>query len=185
MGVRELINFLPEEKTFFEENFECFKLRKGSFLIIKEEIVEFLYFLEEGILNVCFPDQKGGHVNARFIEGRTFINPFFLHDREHKACYSVKANTDCIIWKMKKEKAMTLLAESHNFCKLSLLILEVSLLHRVQREEGIHCMSAEERYKRLLEKEKWLFRNLSLKDIASYISITPQALSKARKRIFD
>ena len=36
----------------------------------------------------------------------------------------------------------------------------------------------------VLNKEKWLFKHVPLKEIARYIGITPQALSKARKKIF-
>ena len=54
----------------------------------------------------------------------------------------------------------------------------------IEREEGIHCMTADQRYEKVLNKEKWLFKHVPLKEIARYIGITPQALSKARKKIF-
>lgn len=184
MGLQEHISFTPEEREYFEEHFEPFNLRKGTYLVTKDELVEHFYYLEEGILNICFPDSKGGFVNARFMDDRAFINPFFLHNPEHKACYSIKANTNCKVWRMKKHKAFEMFGESFNFCKLTVFHLERSLMHRIEREEGIHCMTADQRYEKILDKEKWLFKHVPLKDIARYIGITPQALSKARKRIF-
>ena len=77
MELQEHISFTPEEKIYFEENFEPFHLKKGHYLITKDELVEHFYYLEEGILNICFPDAKGGFVNARFMDDRAFINPFF------------------------------------------------------------------------------------------------------------
>ena len=184
MGLQEHIRFTQEEKIYFEENFEPFHLKKGHYLITKDELVEHFYYLEEGILNICFPDAKGGFVNARFMDDRAFINPFFLHNPEHKACYSIKANTNCKVWRMKKHKAYGMFGESFNFCKLAIFHLEKSLMHRIEREEGIHCMTADQRYEKVLNKEKWLFKHVPLKEIARYIGITPQALSKARKKIF-
>ena len=184
MGAFEHINFTPEEKIYFEDNFELFHLKKGHYLITKNEQVEYFYYLEEGILNICFPDSKGGFINVRFMDDKAFINPFFLHNPEHKACYSIKANTNCKIWKMKKHKAYEMFGESFNFCKLAIFHLEKSLIHRIEREEGIHCMTADQRYEKVLNKEKWLFKHVPLKEIARYIGITPQALSKARKKIF-
>lgn len=184
MGFQEHINFTQEEKDYFEENFEPFHLKKGNYLITKDELVEHFYYLEEGILNICFPDSKGGFVNSRFLDDRAFINPFFLHNPEHKACYSIKANTNCKLWKMKKHKAFKMFGESFNFCKLAIFHLEKSLMHKIEREEGIHCMTADQRYEKVLNKEKWLFKQVPLKEIARYIGITPQALSKARKKIF-
>lgn len=184
MGISEHINFSPKEKIFFEDNFELFHLKQGHYLITKNELVEYFYYLEEGILNICFPDSKGGFINVRFMDDKAFINPFFLHNPEHKACYSIKANTNCKIWKMKKHKAYEMFGESFNFCKLTIFHLEKSLIHRIEREEGIHCMTADQRYEKVLNKEKWLFKHVPLKEIARYIGITPQALSKARKKIF-
>lgn len=184
MELQEHICFTQEEKIYFEENFEPFHLKKGHYLINKDELVEHFYYLEEGILNICFPDTKGGFVNARFIDDRAFINPFFLHNPEHKARYSIRANTNCKVWRMKKHKAFKMFGESFNFCKLAIFHLEKSLLHRIEREEGIHCMTADQRYEKVLNKEKWLFKHVPLKEIARYIGITPQALSKARKKIF-
>lgn len=76
MELQEHICFTQEEKIYFEENFEPFHLKKGHYLITKDELVEHFYYLEEGILNICFPDAKGGFVNARFMDDRAFINPF-------------------------------------------------------------------------------------------------------------
>lgn len=184
MGLQQHIQFTPEEKSFFEDNFEPFHLKKGNYLITKDDPVNHVYYLEEGILNICFPDSKGGFINARFLDNKAFINPYFLHNPEHKARYSIKANTNCRIWKMEKHHARKLSSDSSNFLRLCIFHLESSLLHRIEREERIHCMTAEQRYERVLDKEKWLFKHLPLKEIARYIGITPQALSKARKKIF-
>lgn len=184
MGLQEHIRFTPEEKNFFEEHFEPFHLKKGNYLITKDDLVEHVYYLEEGILNICFPDSKGGFVNARFLDDRAFINPFFLHNPDHKSCYSIKANTNCKMWKMKKHIAFKMFSESFNFCKLAIFHLEESLVHRIEREEGIHCMTADQRYEKVFNKERWLFKHIPLKEIARYIGITPQALSKARKKLF-
>ena len=45
-------------------------------------------------------------------------------------------------------------------------------------------LSPEEKYKYLLKNEPHIIQTIPLKYIASYIGITPQALSRIRKRIF-
>ena len=89
-----------------------------------------------------------------------------------------------VLTKPPLESGKQMFGESFNFCKLAIFHLEKSLMHRIEREEGIHCMTADQRYEKVLNKEKWLFKNVPLKEIARYIGITPQALSKARKKIF-
>ena len=58
------------------------------------------------------------------------------------------------------------------------------LIEKMQREAQFLLQSPEEIYLNLLEKDPKLIQNIPLKYIASYIGITPQALSRIRKRIF-
>ncbi|WP_368112278.1 Crp/Fnr family transcriptional regulator, partial [Bacteroides nordii] len=95
----------------------------------------------------------------------------------------VKALSPCKIWRMEKSKLHDFYNLSFSFNKLARIHLERSIIHKIERENGFHTLSAEERYKRLLETERWLLQYFSLKDIASYLGITPQALSNVRKRI--
>ena len=54
---------------------------------------------------------------------------------------------------------------------------------KAERELYLLTESAEERYLKLLKIGKNLLQKVSLKYIASYIGVTPQALSRIRKRI--
>lgn len=182
MEIGEHVSFLPGEKHFFEENFEPIEVRKGDYLIKRGSEVNYFYFLEEGIMKLSFPNSKGSDINARFIQSREFINFYLMHLNAHKAHYNIKANTHSKLWRMHKSRIQILFNQSLNFNKLARIHLERSLQHRILREESIHCLNAQQRYDRLMEKERWLFRHLPLKELASYIGITPQAFSKVRNK---
>lgn len=136
---------------------------------------------ESGIVRLWFPDKENREISARFIQAKEFIN-FFLSHEEHHAHYNIKAlsharSGDC-------PKDLHQLYElSINFNKLARIHLVRSINRKIIREEEFYTLDAEARYKALLANEKWLLRSIPLKDIASYIGITPQALSNIRKRI--
>jgi len=56
-------------------------------------------------------------------------------------------------------------------------------LKKSQRELSLLNQSAQQRYLDLFEEQPELLKNIPLKYIASYIGVTPQALSRIRKRI--
>jgi hypothetical protein len=56
-------------------------------------------------------------------------------------------------------------------------------LKKARRELSILLESPEQRYLNLMAERPYLFERIPLKYIASYIGITPQALSRIRKRI--
>ncbi|HEY0749771.1 MAG TPA: hypothetical protein VGD26_01370 [Chitinophagaceae bacterium] len=56
-------------------------------------------------------------------------------------------------------------------------------LKKSKRELSLLNDTAEERYLKLFSEQLHLIKQIPLKYIASYIGITPQALSRIRKRI--
>ncbi len=50
---------------------------------------------------------------------------------------------------------------------------------------NLHVKSAQERYAELIEKYEDIFSHFSLKDIASFLNITPTHLSRLRKNNND
>jgi DNA-binding MarR family transcriptional regulator len=56
-------------------------------------------------------------------------------------------------------------------------------MKKSKRELSLLIQSAQERYLNLLTEQPELLQFIPLKYIASYIGITPQALSRIRKRI--
>lgn len=183
MGVHySHIQMTPEEKAYINAHFEPMKVKKGEHLICKGEEVHYLYFLEEGNIRIWFPTKDNRDITVKFIRENTFIN-FFLSHEKHYAYYNAKALTHCKVWRITKLALHQFYNLSINFNKLARIHLEKSIIHKIEREEKFHTLSAEERYKLLFKTEKWLLQFIPLKHIASYIGITPQALSNIRKNI--
>ena len=81
-----------------------------------------------------------------------------------------------------KEFINFFLSHEEHHAHYNIKALEPCKIWRLPKKE-FYTLDAEARYKALLANEKWLLRSIPLKDIASYIGITPQALSNIRKRI--
>lgn len=130
----------------------------------------------------------GAHLHVRMTdEEKAYLDAHFelIHIKkgEHHAHYNIKALEPCKIWRLPKKDLHQLYELSINFNKLARIHLVRSINRKIIREEEFYTLDAEARYKALLANEKWLLRSIPLKDIASYIGITPQALSNIRKRI--
>jgi len=61
---------------------------------------------------------------------------------------------------------------------------EDQFLKKTERELSLLNDTAEQRYLRLFSEQPKLIEKIPLKYIASYIGITPQALSRIRRRIY-
>ena len=63
------------------------------------------------------------------------------------------------------------------------LILEEVLVGRAQREIEMLSLSAEERYRRFMDRSAHLLQLVPQKDIASYLGMTPETFSRLRARV--
>ncbi|MDQ3101645.1 MAG: hypothetical protein M3R08_09690 [Bacteroidota bacterium] len=65
------------------------------------------------------------------------------------------------------------------------LILEELIRGRATREIELLTLSAEERYRKLLDRSPHLLQLVSQKDIASYLRMTPETFSRLRARVIS
>jgi CRP-like cAMP-binding protein len=68
--------------------------------------------------------------------------------------------------------------------RLETLFSEGAFLDMRRRVESFHLQSAEERYLSLIENNAPLVKKLPNKDIATYLGIAPQSLSRIKRRLF-
>ncbi len=68
--------------------------------------------------------------------------------------------------------------------KLSLRILEWSYLRLEDRLAALQCTSAEERLRHLLEREARVLERVPHYQVASYLGITPETLSRVKSKLF-
>lgn len=182
---RVKLRFTQDEKEYLLAHLKKKVVKKGTLLQKKGDKERSLYFLEKGVIRIWLPDtnnNKKEHT-IRFIHDRNFLNLYYAMKHKEPALANIETTTDCVVWKINRESLMYLMDNSLNVNKMARVYLERLLDYKTKREFSFLTKSPEERYIDLLGDERKLILNTPLKQIASYIGITPQALSNIRKRI--
>ncbi|BFP43525.1 Crp/Fnr family transcriptional regulator [Flavobacteriaceae bacterium GF1] len=154
---------------------------KGEVILASGKICRKLYFLEDGFLR--FYILKDGETVSKFFteapycftSQRSFANGIPTDD-------TIEALKDSIIWEMDKTDAFDLLRIPNWSEFIRKLIQEVQYFTEQILEETQNY-TAEERYRRMLEQNSSILLHAPLKDVASYLGIAPQSLSRIRKNI--
>jgi len=97
--------------------------------------------------------------------------------------YTVETITDTTLWRLGHKELQEVYASSSIGNLIGRRASEELFLKKSKRELSLLRDSAEERYLNLFEERPELLREIPLKYIASYIGVTPQALSRIRRRI--
>lgn len=176
--------FTQQEEVLFDSFFEKIDIKKNSYLIQEGEIEIYSYFIYDGIMRCWVLDQKGIEQTFWFCKPGTFSMSNISLTLNQSTTFNVQALVDCEVYRIDREKIEALYQAvpklKQVFEKLTAL-----LIHRLlERQVHIIKYTPEQYYLHLIKEYGLLINYIPLKDIASYLGITPQALSRIRKRIF-
>lgn len=153
---------------------------KSTNLITEGETERYISFIHEGIVkSYCVIDKKEIIFNFTFADD--FVSSYASFITGEQSEISIATITKCKLLRIPKNK-LEELYKFHSIEHLSRKICELLYVGKVKREHELLKLSATERYKRLLAKEKY-FKMIPLKDIAKYLGIHPESLSRIRKNI--
>lgn len=176
--------FNQKESGLFDLYFEQISIKKDTFLIREGETEKYSYFVFNGILRCWLLNHKGNEQTFWFCKEGTFSMSNISFTLEKKSTFNVQAIVDCVIYRIGKEQVRELYTAIPKV-KTVFEDLNAILLNRLlKRNINLIKYSPEQYYLQMIEEYGITLNYIPLKDIASYLGITPQALSRIRKRIY-
>lgn len=155
------------------------ELPKDEYFAEAGKILKHVGFIIEGIIRVCYYNNKGEEVTKIFIEENHLL---FSLDSAPFTEY-VQAVTDCklLVFSNKdwEEISNTIVGWEHIIQK----IITKALAQKLERVSPLISQDATTRYLEFMEKYPTLANRIPLSYIASYLGITQQSLSRIRKNI--
>jgi CRP-like cAMP-binding protein len=175
---------LPNKIGFwFHPNLAGYNYQKKTLLLKKGEIENYLSFIETGIVRYYIPRERND-LTLEFTFENEFIGAYDSFLTRLPSAYNVETITPTTLWRVTYNDIQTIYAETEMGNTIGRLGSEAMFLEKSKRELSLLNETAEQRYLNLFIEQSDLIKNIPLKYIASYIGITPQALSRIRKRIF-
>lgn len=185
-----MIDKIIEESGLSEElveklynAFEPFSLKKGKTVYREGEVCKYLYFIEKGALRSYYIDNKGRNISHWFsFENEIIAEPksFF---KESKSNYFLETLEDVEMRRINLKSLNELFKASHEIEKFGRLLTLQLLIDINNKLLDLQFKSAKERYTTLVELHPDIFQRVSLGNIASYIGITQQSLSRIRTEL--
>lgn len=172
-----------EEWELFSSNLAKVEYTKKHQLLNVGDVEKYVYFIERGIIRFYIPSGDTEWTTGFGLEG-DFISAYDSFLTQKPSNYASETLTDAILWRVSYKEMQTVYAETKVGNAIGRYASELLYLKTSRREISFLKYSAEERYLNLFVEKPTLIREVPLKYIASYIGITPQALSRIRKRIY-
>jgi CRP-like cAMP-binding protein len=162
--------------------FETKTYQKGKVILDFGEINDKLYFIESGILREFSMQDQDQTITHWLVAENNFqyVADSFLEEKPSKVAIDVLENAK--LWVISKEKLDKLYLEFPQLNFLSRILLE-----RINKkyEAFISALrqNKEARLEWFYKYHKGLINHVELKHIATYLNMTPQALSRIRTKM--
>ena len=172
-----------QNKALIVDNLEVIHLKKGAVLIPELTLSPYLYFIEKGAVKTYYIDEKGNKNVVWFgFEGdicfsiSSYINVPYIHE-------TIELFEDSIFYRVKIDYVKSLYNKYLDWSNWGRCFIEFNFAKTVKEMDEHKLLSAKERYKSLIKNKGKVRERASLKDIASYLGVSPVTISRLRKEI--
>ncbi|MBD0365231.1 MAG: Crp/Fnr family transcriptional regulator [Flavisolibacter sp.] len=179
----ETIPLTQEEQDFIKNYLTPKKLRKKQYLLQEGDVCKFIAFVEKGALRSYTVDEKGAeHIIQFALEGWT-ISDLYSFLTAEPATYNIDALEDAELVLTNKPAHEELLKKLPKYETYIRLQLTGAYLAMQRRLTSIISLSLEERYTYFTELYPNIVQRVPQHMIASYMGLTPETLSRVRRRM--
>ena len=171
-------------REFCEQEGEAVAYRKGDQLEREGDPVRWFGFVTEGCFKYVTHEISNDreHITWFSFEGEYVGDyPSCLDGRPAQT--TIEAMLPSHVFRVTGEQMLTLFRQNMDNMELRSIIAEHLLSQARRSYLDLHRTTARERYELLLHRCPGIVEHLSLNAISSFLSITPQMLSKIRKDI--
>ncbi len=174
-------DFLTEKEiASFTQKLSLKTFKKGEYLIKEGSYCNEICFVENGAArSFHYVDAK--EVTNWFVFSNMPLTSYFSFVTQSPSKETIQFLEDTILHTINYNDLQLLYKEFHGIEKLGREIAEFYFIWQEERTLSLQSLSAKERYKKLLKQEAHLLQKVSLGQIASYLGITQESLSRIRK----
>ena len=169
----------PELGEDFQQIMHYQKYPKHHLLHESGTICNHFYIIISGMARV-FHYKEDKDITCHFSAEQESITTIDSFIQRKKSKYNIEALEDLEVFAITHADLENLFESNPKYERFGRLFLQQIYIDLVERIDDLQLRTAQERYKTLLEKKPELFQRVSLKHIASFLSITPETLSRIR-----
>lgn len=143
----------------------------------------YVYVVRQGVVKLSYLNEQGQEWIKSFVgSGELFACPRVLIEQQ-TTDYFASCLTACEIEQFPYAVLQECTEQYPEWQKAVRGLLQNHLIKKDQRERELLTMTAEQRYLAFVQQHPDLVSQIQLRDLAQYLGITPEALSRIRKRV--
>ncbi len=160
---------------------EHLKYNKNECLTKMGEVENYYYFIKSGSIKVSYIKEDKEFILDFWFENEIIFSFSSLIERLPSEI-ELRAISETVAERIHYKQLNELYKTSHAVSEIGRKLTEQIYLHKVKKQISLLTTTAEERYESLVKKSGRLILEMSVKDIASYLGIKSESLSRIRRK---
>jgi CRP-like cAMP-binding protein len=180
-NINRHISLDQEEIGYFTSLLEYKKLKKNECLLKEGQNCRTISYVHSGALRAFHCNKDGKESTIMFAVADWWITDMYCFINKKPAMMFIQAIEDSLIFELTKDNLDKLFLTVPKFEKFFRILMQNAYIREQLRVLQNLSLPAEERYRNFLDKYPQLVKQITQKQIASYLGITPEFLSTIRK----
>ncbi len=182
-NVAKHINLTRVEFDFFNALLQEKPVSKGTLIVEEGQACRFINYVHQGAFRAFTHDHDGNESIIMFAINDWWITDIHGFVNQKPAMMNVQAMENSVIFQLHHVDLQKLYKEIPKFERFFRILMENAYIREQLRIRQNLTTPAEDRYKQFLLKYPQFIQRIPLKQVASYLGVTPQFLSVIRRRL--
>jgi CRP-like cAMP-binding protein len=179
-------NLIPamqeEEWHTIQEKFTVQQLKRNELLTRNGEVCQKVSFIRKGLLRM-FYIVDGKEISTAFARQNEYLAQYDSFLTRTPSAGNIDALEDCELINLSYDDIQNLYQSFPVFERFGRKVAEMLFIMISSQTNRLLTLTPEERYQQLQEEQSYILQRVPQYMIASYIGITPEHLSRLRKRL--
>ena len=181
-SLSKYVTLTDEEATIIESLFSAKKFRKRQYLLQEGEIARYETFIVKGVTRTYEVDEKGQEHIVQFGLEDWWVGDLYSFLAEVPTCYNIDCLEDTEVLQITKSNLEIVYQKVPKMERHFRLLVQNAFIASTRRVAATLAKTALERYQEFIDKYPEIEQRVPNHQIASYLGITPQSLSRLRSQ---
>ena len=176
---------ISEIRKLCLEKGKYIEIKKKDYFVRQNESCKYVGFVESGIFRYTRIDNDGNESIVGYSFTEDFVCDYPSLIKHSGSLTNIQAVTDCSVYVLSMNELNEFWESNMDTQRFGRMVAEEHFVEVYQRLLSFYCDTAEQRYITLLERCPNLPQYITLKEIASFIGVTPETISHIRRKLLQ
>ena len=176
------VQLTEAESEIVTAQFRYRKYRKNQYILQQGDVARCESFILQGLTRTYLVDDKGQEHVLYFGQEDYWVGDLYSHFSEKPAHYNIDCLEETEVLQITKQSIEVLCLQVPKMNAFYRYLYRGSIIAHENRTVSVMTKTTMERYQEFIQKHPQLEQRIPNLQIASYLGITPQSLSRIRRQ---